>query len=361
MCSALLHDLGHGPFSHAFEGVERARKVRKKHEKWTTEIIRGDTEVGRILSSYDKYFQAKVANLLEQEYPVDIYSSIVSSQFDADRIDYLQRDRIMTGTEYAGLDWDWLLNNLEVDKLTIGGDDEKDPFVVDGFVLSAKGLKAAEGYLIGRYHMYTQVYMHKATRAAEKMLESVLTLTAKLFKSGDSSKSGLPKNHPLRLYFEENGNTIEHYLRLDDATIWGGLALMEQAQDGEVSELARRLRNRTLYKCLDVGARHKMVGGDARGKFQKGLSDARKEGRFSELDVLEDRATISAYKFRSYESPDALTKITIRLPDETGRHEDVALLSPVVQALGEEKIFRVYGRTADVMADLSELWKGATQ
>ena len=96
-------------------------------------------------------------------------------------------------------------------------------------------------------------------------------------------------------------------------------------------------------------------------KFQKGLSDARKEGRFSELDVLEDRATVSAYKFRSYESPDALTKITIRLPDETGRHEDVALLSPVVQALGEEKIFRVYGRTADVMADLSELWKGATQ
>ena len=173
MCSALLHDLGHGPFSHAFEGVERAREVRKKHEKWTTEIIRGDTEIGRILSSYDKYFQAKVANLLEQEYPVDIYSSIVSSQFDADRIDYLQRDRIMTGTEYAGLDWDWLLNNLEVDKLTIGGDDEKDPFVVDGFVLSAKGLKAAEGYLIGRYHMYTQVYMHKATRAAEKMLESV--------------------------------------------------------------------------------------------------------------------------------------------------------------------------------------------
>ena len=361
----LLHDLGHGPFSHAFEGVEREplRKVRKKHEKWTTEIIRGDTEVGQILSSYDKYFQAKVANLLEQEYPVDIYSSIVSSQFDADRIDYLQRDRIMTGTEYAGLDWDWLLNNLEVDKLTIGGDDEKDPFVVDGFVLSAKGLKAAEGYLIGRYHMYTQVYMHKTTRAAEKMLESVLTLAAKLFKSGDSSKSGLPKNHPLRLYFEENApNTTEHYLRLDDATIWGGLALMEQAQDGEVRELARRLRNRTLYKCLDVGARHKMVGGDARGKFiKKGLSDARKEGRFSELDVLEDRATVSAYKFRSYESPDALTKITIRLPDETGRHEDVGLLSPVVQALGEEKIFRVYGRTADVMADLSELWKGATQ
>ena len=361
MCSALLHDLGHGPFSHAFEGVEKARGARKRHEKWTAEIIRGDTEVGQILATYDKSFQINVASLLEQEYPVDIYSSIVSSQFDADRIDYLQRDRIMTGTEYAGLDWDWLLNNLEVGELTIGGDDAKDPFVVEGFILSAKGLKAAEGYLIGRYHMYTQVYMHKTTRAAEKMLESLLTRTAKIINSGDPSKTGLPKNHPLRLYFEEDGNSIEHYLRLDDATIWGGLALMEQARDKEIADLANRLRNRALYKCLDVGARHKIVGGDARGKFQKALSDAKRKGSFKDMDVLEDRATVSAYKFRSYESPDALTKITIRLPDGTERHEDVAELSPVIQALKEEKVFRVYGRTGEVMAKLTELWKGAAQ
>ena len=66
-------------------------------------------------------------------------------------------------------------------------------------------------------------------------------------------------------------------------------------------------------------------------------------------------------KFRSYESPDALTKITIRLPDGTERHEDVAELSPVIQALKEEKVFRVYGRNGEVMAKLTELWKGAAQ
>ena len=360
MCSALLHDLGHGPFSHAFEGVEKIRKVRKKHEKWTVEIIRGDTQVGHILSSHDECFQVKVANLLEQEYPVDIYSSIVSSQFDADRIDYLQRDRIMTGTEYAGLDWDWLLNNLEIEKLTIGGDDEKDPFEVEGFILGAKGLKAAESYLVGRFHMYTQVYMHKATRAAEKMLGSVLTRAANLLNSGDPSKTGLPKNHPLRLYFGENGNTMEHYLRLDDATIWDGLTLMERARDKEISELAGRLRNRSLYKCIDIGSRHKIVGGDARGKFQKKLSDAKKDGHFGDIDVLEDRATVSAYRFRSYESPDALSKITIRLPDGTGRHEDVARVSPVIQALEEDKVFRVYGRNGEVKAKLDQMWREAT-
>ena len=309
MCSALLHDLGHGPFSHAFEGAERARKVRKKHEKWTVEIIRADTEVGRLLSSYDECFRSSVASLLEQEHPVDIYSSIVSSQFDADRIDYLQRDRMMTGTEYAGLDWDWLLHNLEIEKLTIGGDDEQDPFEVEGLILGAKGLKAAESYLLGRYHMYTQVYMHKATRAAEKMLESLLKRTAYLLNSNNPSKTGLPNNHPLRMYYGENGNTLEHYLRLDDATIWGGLTLMERARDNKIAKLASRLRNRVLYKCLDVGALHKIVGGDTRGKFQKSLSDAKGEGCFGDMDVLEDRATVSAYKFRSYESPDALRKV----------------------------------------------------
>ncbi len=361
MCASLLHDLGHGPFSHAFEGVEKARKIGKKHEKWTVDIIRGDTEVGHLLSSYSKKFQSRVASLLEQEYPVDIYSSIVSSQFDADRIDYLQRDRIMTGTEYAGLDWDWLLNNLEVAKLTIGGDDEKDPFEVDGFILSAKGLKAAEGYLVGRYHMYTQVYMHKATRAAEKMLESMLTRVSVILGSADPSKTGLPKNHPLRMYLEKDGNTLGNYLRLDDATIWGGLSLMEGARDKTIAELADRLRNRRLYKCLDVGARHNIVGGDARGKFQKKLSDAKEEGHFRDTDTLSDRATVSAYKFRSYESPDALTKITIRLPDGTGRHEDVARLSSVIRALGEDKIFRVYGRDGDVMDSLNQMWEEAAR
>ncbi len=136
-------------FSHAFEGVEKSRGAQKKHEKWTTEIITEDTGVGEILSNYNSDMQKQVAQLLERENPVDIYSSIVSSQFDADRLDYLRRDKLMTGTEYGGFDWLWLLHNLEVEKITIGGDGETDPFEVDGLILGAKGLKAAEGYLLG--------------------------------------------------------------------------------------------------------------------------------------------------------------------------------------------------------------------
>ncbi len=83
-CAALLHDLGHGPFSHTFEGVLKGREASKKHEKWTVEIIRGDTEIGKILAEYDAehktQLREKVSALLDQEYPSDIYSSIVSSQ-----------------------------------------------------------------------------------------------------------------------------------------------------------------------------------------------------------------------------------------------------------------------------------------
>ena len=361
ICAALLHDLGHGPFSHTFEGVEKARGLPKKHEKWTTEIILGDTDVGRILADYDKNMQGQVAELLGQEYPSDIYSSIVSSQFDADRVDYLRRDKLMTGTEHGGFDWAWLLNNLEIEKLTIGGDDEKDPFEVEGLVLGSKGLKAAEGYLLGRFHLYTQVYMHKTTRGAEKMLEALLSRVAKLIAADEGEKTGLPEKHPLRMYFGAAENTLASYLSLDDTTIWGCLPLLELSEDGTVSELARRLRNRKLYKCFDVGAHSEIIGSDVTGRFRKLLGDARTDGRFGESDILQDRATVSAYKFRDYESPDALTKVTIRIPDGSGRHEDVAKLSPVVGALNEEKIFRVYARTPELMTAITEIWNEATR
>jgi hypothetical protein len=103
---------GHGPFSHTFEGVLASRDMKKRHEKWSSEIIRGDTDVHRTLIEYDLTFPDAIVNLLEQDQPADIYSSIVSSQFDADRLDYLRRDKLMTGTEQGGFDWAWLIYNL---------------------------------------------------------------------------------------------------------------------------------------------------------------------------------------------------------------------------------------------------------
>lgn len=172
---------------------------------------------------------------------------------------------------------------------------------------------------------------------------------------GKRDLTELRESHPLRLYFADGGNTLANYLSLDDSTIWGGLALLGNSKDEITSELANRLRHRDLYKCLDVSARAERIGSDVTGRFRKLLAEA----DFSEIDVLQDRATVSPYKFREYESDDALSKIMIRLPDGCGRHDDVAVLSPVIKALEEKKLFRVYARSGDVMAKLEGIWTEA--
>ena len=355
LCAALLHDLGHGPFSHAFESCEKMRGKPKSHESWTKEIVEGQTHVAKLLSEHDPAMQKGVASLFGEEYPTDIYSSVVSSQFDADRLDYLRRDKLMTGTGHGGFDWAWLLDNLEVAKLTVGGEDEHQPVEVESLILGSKGLRSAEAYLLGRFHLYTQVYVHKTTRSAERMLGELLRLVSTLISEGDGDRTALPNLHPLRVYFGNDGDSLASYLMLDDSIIWGSLQILERSDCGAVAELARRLRDRHLYKCLDVGALYKTVGGDCRARFRKLLFDR----SFVSTDVLEDHTTVSPYRFRDYESPDALSKIMIRQSDGSGRHEDVANISPVVRSMVEERVFRVYYRNDDLGNELKQIWKEA--
>jgi len=115
LLAALLHDLGHGPFSHAFEEVQKARGLRKKHEEWTIEIITSPVcEVHAILAEASgllgiQNLPERVADIIRQETPRHIYDAIVSSQFDADRLDYIRRDRLMSGAQAGAIDFQWLL------------------------------------------------------------------------------------------------------------------------------------------------------------------------------------------------------------------------------------------------------------
>lgn len=147
--ASLLHDLGHGPFSHTFEGVQRDRGQKRSHEEWTAEIVRKGSEINHLLTELDADFPARVAEVLIRKDPESIYDSIVSSQFDADRLDYLQRDRYMSGIGTGAFDFSWLLDCLAVGRITIGSP-EGDYVEVDGLHLTHKGLQAAEGYLLGK-------------------------------------------------------------------------------------------------------------------------------------------------------------------------------------------------------------------
>ena len=109
---------------------------------------------------------------MKGEEPRDIYAAAVSSQFDADRLDYIQRDRMMTGVEFAHLDLDWLFDCLEVGTITVFADQ---PTEVHCLCLNSKGVSVAEEYLEARFRLYIGVYKHKTTRSAEKMLVRFLT------------------------------------------------------------------------------------------------------------------------------------------------------------------------------------------
>lgn len=254
--AALLHDLGHGPFSHTFEAVQAARGAARKHERWSAEIIRDQNrKVLPLLEMYCDGFAEEVAALVVAEDPEDIYHAVVSSSFDADRLDYLRRDRLMTGTHAGAIDFDWLMEHIRVENVDIDAVDSDGPapagtIAVPTFCLDSKALPAAEQFLLARYTLYEQVYFHKATRCIEQMMARLLRMVAE----AAFGTTGLPENHPLLRFFEAAQPTVLDYLPLDDVTLTSAFGAMQNASNPDIAELATRLRHRDLYKTLDIRA-----------------------------------------------------------------------------------------------------------
>ena len=107
LCAALLHDVGHGPFSHSIEEV-----FDTHHEEWTCRILLGNTEINRVLRDYDPSFPKHIAAVICKTYDKPIVVSLVSSQMDADRMDYLLRDAYFTGVNYGTFDLERILRVL---------------------------------------------------------------------------------------------------------------------------------------------------------------------------------------------------------------------------------------------------------
>lgn len=250
LAAALLHDVGHGPFSHSFEAIGKSLNLKyAKHEDVSDEIIR-NTEVAEILNGYIPGMAAQVADIIGAKTPADVYSSVVSSQFDADRLDYMQRDRMMTGTQHSEIDLTWLIANLELDAVPFGVEEEK-VGEVETFVLSSKAIYAAETYVVGLFQLYPTVYFHKATRSAEKVFFHLFERVFRLTQEGQADLVGLSKANPV-IAFAESPDSLQNALRLDDSVIWGSLAELTESKDGIIAQLAAMLRERRLSKSIDL-------------------------------------------------------------------------------------------------------------
>ncbi len=345
LSAALVHDVGHGPFSHAFEAVgKRLNLPMADHERISDRLIR-EGEISEELNKLGSSFSSDVADVIKKG-PGSIYSAVVSSQFDADRLDYMRRDRLMTGTQHGAIDFDWLLANLEVGKVPYGVDDQQ-VGEAETFVLGPKAVYAAETYVLGLFQLYPTVYLHKATRGAEKILTELLCRVFCLERDSSWKETGLPHKHPL-LLFARNPNSLERIVALDDSVLWGALSYLTDASDETVKQLAVRLRDRQLYKCIDV--REKLLT-----KFGEDVKEDVLEHACQNVDakisewlasktnvaprIITDSTQRAPYR-RVQESKGPLNQIMIKT--NGGELVDLVKRSKVVAAIDTFKVFRAY-------------------
>ncbi len=373
IAAALVHDVGHGPFSHAFEDALKKLKKGRKHELRTRQIMQTD-EMQEAFEDYPE-LPEQIADLIEAEFPTNIYASIVSSQMDADRLDYMRRDRMMSGTQQSGIDFDWLLSNLEVQKVPVGQDGK---FVRKAytFVINEKAVVAAEGYIFSLLYLYKNVYFHKTTRGLEKIFTALVFRIAELVQEGSEEKAGLHSTHPL-VRFLRDVEDIENFLALDDTVVLGSLNSMSLAPDGAVAELAIRLRDRKIYKCIDVTNRMMRSFGlpkeddDADAQAARGAEAARRVARVAEMVAerglltqmadnvplfLEDTAPRSPYK--RVDSSRLFSRIHVAAGKDL---HDLAEMSPAVNSLSDYKAYRLYGRDRAEVREIERIIEEASQ
>ena len=348
LLAALLHDIGHGPFSHVFEASAEAAGSPKSHEEWGAEIVLGDTQTNHILTEIDAQLPADISALLKEEIPKDIYATIVSSQFDADRLDYLQRDRLMTGVQFGRFDIDWLLDCLEIGTITVEEDETGDPVDVPCLYLNRKGIQVAEEYLLARFRLYRMVYMHKTTRGAEKVLGALLQGIAE-----EPPNESLSRSEPTLRYFSETPE-LGAYLDLDDSVVWGTLRKLSSLGN----ELARRLLERSLYKCVDVGVHQKDPNGNLHMRVKRKLNnDAELLGR-----ILIDDANVMLYRWFGFEGPSALNKVLVKTDSGEEEPVDIVTVSSVIKAVRDsERIWRIYAPDEASLAGSQEILNSTLQ
>jgi uncharacterized protein len=317
VAAALLHDLGHGPFSHLFEEV---LPDARHHEDWTRDIILDDgTQVNRALRALSADMPQRVAALLDGTHPHGYLARCVSGMLDVDRCDYLLRDSHMTGVRYGIYDLEWLLRALTFGAVPSGDGAAAWVLAIEG----RKGLPPIEGFFLARLFMYQQVYHHKATRAAEMLIRALFLRATALIRNGHTpaqtprAVTAAVRREPVRL---------GEYLELDDVTLLAAFRAWEQDADPALADLAKRLTLRHLPKTVPLPLDGRSTGAWDRAR-DRARDVAERNGLDPQLWIWLDVPSECAYE----ESPEDATKalwVSIR-------HHPIERLAKTSFVLGE--------------------------
>ena len=273
----ILHDAGHGPFSHVSEGV-----LDTSHEKLTSKLIK-ESQLSDIIS--EKFDTQRITETIAGKGPI---GSAISGELDVDRMDYLLRDSYYTGVAYGVIDVERLIYNMELGK---------------NIVLRQKGVQAAESMLLARYFMYPSVYQHHTTRIINSMFRKCLK---NLFETG-----------------KIDARNIYQYDDLDIITT-------ARAQTGYIKDMINKLDNRELFKTVFSLKLTELEDPDA--VFRLGNQKIKKiEKELSEdMDIPEGYVLVDVPEYPSFD--EMKTQV-----DVNGSFINLSDLSTIVHALKDAR------------------------
>lgn len=338
LSAALLHDIGHGPYSHVFEEVSAELGLEESHENYTLAILDSD-EIKTILEKNGIYNDTKKFFTTEAGY--DPYTRIISSQMDCDRLDFLTRDRYHTGIRSAAIDLEWLFDSLRIEEVPIDPVHKLKGF---SFVVLPKGISVVEEFVLSYMRMYQNIYFHKTTRAVQHMVSDIVRMAA----SGDMRKNATVSKHPIIRYFRNRRTrSIENYLRLDDTSIVSLLRILADTKLGAISDLANRYFKRDVYKCIELPT---SSSGEILKSASANFVNALTENR---IHFFDDRLPAKSYKQYDVMDETYLKNILIK---KDGEYEPLGKVSEIVKNI-PPKTIRLYFRSKEDRDRAADLLK----
>jgi len=313
LIAVLLHDIGHGPYSHA---LENSIVHGISHEDIST----------MFLEKLNKEFKGKLfiaIKIFKNTYKKKFLHLLVSSQLDMDRLDYLNRDSFFTGVSEGVISSERIIKMLHVIK--------------DKLVVEAKGIFSIENFIIARRIMYWQVYLHKTVLSAEYLLVNILKRAKEIADKNDSSlfctpalREFLYHKHDMNS-FSRDSSLLDVFSNLDDYDIFASVKVWANHPDFTLSTLCKNLVNRKLYKVL--------IQNEPFSNAQVNLlrKKAKKQYKFknqeAEYFVFSNEVTIDAYR------PD---KIRINILHKNGKIADITESSDQAYITSLQKSVKKY-------------------
>lgn len=301
LCAALLHDLGHGPFSHFFENLSGI-----DHEQMGCDLILDEnSDVNRTLDSCSPNLKHQVVDILCHRHENPILNTMISSQLDADRMDYLLRDACFTGTKYGNYDLERILRTMRV----------KDNVLC----IKESGKHAVEDYLMSRYQMFGQIYLHPDASS----FELLISIFFQRYKE-------IRKENPIEV-FEPlfTGLTLKDFSRMDDYTFYYGFSQAQDSKDPILQDLACRILYRGLFGWIEKPSQQQI------DDIKKRLQDA---GLDENYYFAGQEAVTEYYPYAEEHVPPVMV-------ERKGTLQPLSVVSEVAKALlsvEHQRVHRIY-------------------